>query len=695
MATSSTASTAPKPKAKASRSTTENKPKRTRAESQKDKNAAKNDGIFKDASEILDMIKQKGSDLEELRTRMEDDYDIYRLMEYESKSGYKSFTSTAPKNFFDKILDGVNRASLNIQVRTDESDDNSDDARDAANDAELFLIGILNDVDRRNRNRRKKGLRNSVAFMSCLRGWVALRVIIYVPKGEENTVFDVVQWDPMHTYWEDGEDGFVWAAHQRKASKAQIRKKYGYDIEGKDALVTDWWDGVNNLILVDGDFVKPPNAQSAHGLDHVPVFIGNVGDMPDLQTKDFTGDGSTANTLKQQGESVFTTAKGIIEPRNEYISHLMDIAERSRSGSLLHYSKDGKKSLEGDPFRTYQEIKLSTDQDERIEPLELPHAPPEVGAVLGALDHDWQQSTLPYPLAYGGTQAAESGRALAIRIEATRSAYSPRTSLLREVYQWLCEELLAQFANPARGAKPVQLQGTNPKMDGDEAFFQVKKGPTDIQKDWVVEVSVEPRLPRDEEVEINMSIAATRSGPGGEQPLVAVRTARTDILHLRNPDREEQKVLLEMGRTMPAIMNRRIAKALSEAGDEESAALIMERTQLEELEIRQKLAGANGEQPPQGQPPAGQEQAPQEPPAAGSPEDQQLNEIITAVMEALMEAGEQELGQAFAEMLDSQNVQPEVLEEIFNTLMKLGEQELAQALAQLFGAQQGQGEGQQ
>ena len=89
MATSSTASTAPKPKAKASRSTTENKPKRTRAESQKDKNAAKNDGIFKDASEILDMIKQKGSDLEELRTRMEDDYDIYRLMEYESKSGYK------------------------------------------------------------------------------------------------------------------------------------------------------------------------------------------------------------------------------------------------------------------------------------------------------------------------------------------------------------------------------------------------------------------------------------------------------------------------------------------------------------------------------------------------------------------------------------------------------------------------------
>ena len=658
---------------------TKAKPK-TEAEKQKDKND-EGGGLFKDPAEILTFIKTKEGDLNALRDRMEDDYDIYRLKEFEAKPGYKSFTSTAPKNFFDKILDGVNRAALNIQVRTDESDDSSEDAREAANEAELFLIGILNDIDRRNRRRRKKALRNSIAFMSCLRGWVAMRAIVHVPKGKENTEFDVVMWDPMHTYWEDGEDGFVWAAHQRKASKAQIRKKYGIEIDGKDATITDWWDETNNLILVDDVFVKAPK-DGAHGLDHVPVWIGNVGDMPDLQTKDFTGDGGTANTLKQQGESVFTTAKGIIAPRNEYVSHLMDIAERSRSGSLLHYSKDGQKSIEGDPFRTYQEIKLSTAQDEKIVPLELPQAPPEVGAVLGALDHDWQQSTLPYPLAYGGTQAAESGRALAIRIEATRSAYSPRTTLLREAYQWLCEELLEQFANPARGAKEVDLDGVNPKMDGDEAFFRVRKGPDDIQPDWVVEVSVEPRLPRDEETEINMSIAATRGGPSGEQPLVAMRTARTDILHLRNPDREEQKVLIEMGQTLPPIMNRRIAEAMKNSGDEETAALIMEYTQAMELETREKLAAANEQVPPE-------EKAPvEETPAAGTPEKQEMDAVITAVMEVLVEAGREDLGQAFGQMLDSKQVDPALLEEIFKTLMEMGEQELAEALAQLFGATQ-------
>ena len=636
--------------------------------------------IFSDPGEILKVIKYQQTEMEDLRTRMEDDFDIYKLVGYQADPGYESYTSTAPKNFFDKILDGVNRAALTINIKIDENAQESE--RDDANQGELFLIGALNDIDRRARFRREKALRRNIAFMACMRGWVALRCLIYVPEGEKNTVFDVLSWDPMHVTWEDGPGGLVWAAYQRKATKSQIHAEYGHLIEGEDALVTDFWTREKNCILVNGEFIKEP---MEHMIGHVPIFIGNVGDMPDIQQKDFTGQTlRSSNTLEFQGESVWSTARDIINPRNKYISQLMDTAKRSVAGSLIHKSKAGDKKIKGDPYASFQEIVI--EEGEEIHPLELPSAPPETAAILGAIDHDWQQSTLPYPLAYGGTQAAESGRALAIRIEATRSAYSPRTHLLRECYQWLCEEILGQFANPKRKNKPVELHGESNEM----SFFQVTKKPKDIQQDWVVDVIVEPRLPRDEAEEINMSIAATRSGSGGEQPLMAISSARRDILKLKNPDLEEQRVLSEMGKALPPIMNRRIAAAMVSEGDEEGAEILMNWIQSQEQQMQGAPTDMSG-QPIAG--PATNGAAPEgaAPQRTGpSPEE---TELLQTVMSVLVEAGREDLAQELAQALDGTAAPRDgLLDEIINVLQNNGAGELAQALLQALGAGQPTGQ---
>ena len=649
---------------------------KTRAEESVEQNEKEQEyELFSDPGEILQAVKYQQSEMEDLRTRMEDDFDIYKLTEYPAKAGYESYTSTAPKNFFDKILDGINRAALTINIRTDEGA--QEDERDSANQGELFLIGALNDIDRRARFRREKALRRNIAFMACLRGWVALRCLVYVPEGEKNTVFDVLSWDPMHVTWEDGPGGLVWAAYQRKATKSQIHAEYGYIIEGQDALVTDFWTREKNCILVNNEFIKEP---MEHMIGHVPVFIGNVGDMPDIQQKDFTGQTLRANnTLEYQGESVWSTARDIIEPRNKYISQLMDTAKRSVAGSLVHKSKAGDKKIKGDPYASFQEIVI--EEGEEIYPLELPSAPPETAAILGAIDHDWQQSTLPYPLAYGGTQAAESGRALAIRIEAPRSAYSPRTHLLRESYQWLCEEVLGQFANPKRKNKAVELHGESNEM----SFFQVTKKPTDIKEDWIVDVIVEPRLPRDEAEEINMSIAATRSGGSGEQPLMAISSARRDILKLKNPDLEEQRVLAEMGKALPPIMNRRIAAAMASEGDEEGAEILMNWINSQEQGAQAAPTDMSGQ--PTG--PAG--------PAGATPQrsgpTSEETQLIEAVMTVLVEAGRQDLAQELAQALDgSAPPRDGLLDEIINVLQNSGAGELAQALLQALGAGQPAGQ---
>ncbi len=510
--------------------------------------------MYDTESEIIEAIKDKESSLSELTTRMESDFDLFTLAEYEPAEGYESYTSSAPRNFFDKVQDGLNSAEISLQIKLPE--DATEEERRQASTGELYLFGGLNEIDRRFRARGEPSFREQVAFFANLRGWVPVRALVYPQK--DTTVFDVLVWDILHTTWETGHTGLVWAANKRKLTKAQIYSEYGTEIRGKDAELIDWWDEKNNAVLVDDKFVKKP---TAHKLDYVPIFIGAVGSMPTLQTKTFQP------TIEYRGDSVWSAARGLYDPFNKVVSTTMDIYQRSVAGSLIHKSQDGNKSLEGDPYKTYQEIKIGADEE--ISPLETPKAPPETAIIHSVISQDIGQSTLPYPLAYGATRQAMSGAALGILQETTRSIYNPRTNLIEQAYTWVCEEFLRQYK--VKGAKAVNLKGYKP----DGKFFVVKVKPKEIDPEWFISVKCQPRLPRDKESEIMMSLAATRKSGPDDIPLLSKQTAREDILLLRDPDAEEDKALEEMGQSLPPIMATKIAAALKARGKEDLAQDVM------------------------------------------------------------------------------------------------------------------------
>ncbi len=396
----------------------------------------------------------------------------------------------------------------------------------------------------------------------------------------------------------------------RKASKAQVLAEYGIEIATKDTDVIDFWDAERNSVLVNEVFAKNP---TPHNIGHVPVLIGHVGSMPTLQSGDFD------TTVQYQGDSVWGASGKLYEPQNRYISSLMDIHERSIVGSLVHWSRDGAKQLKGDPYRSYQEIQLEYDVED-LKPLVLPEPPPVTSALLGLIEADIQQSTLPYPLAYGGTQQAMSGRALSVLSDATRSVYEPRTAALADAYTWLCEELLVQFVK--KGNKAVTLRGFRPDVRKEKQFFGVTVGPDKIDSDWFVRVKVEPRMPRDEEAEIGMALAATQKRGPEDIQLLSKQTARETILQLQDPDAEEDKVLAEMGKALPPIIAANVAAALKRRGEDELAEQVM-------LLLR----------PPQ------QRQTPQLPP-----------ELIEAIVAVLVKVGAKDLASAFVQALGGAEV---------------------------------------
>ncbi len=536
-----------------------------------------------DAKKIIALIGDKESELEELRQRMDEDFDLYTLEAFvptnsdgTEMSGYEAYTSSQPRNFFDKVTDALNRAELSIQIKLPE--DAKEKERRAASMGELYLFGALNAIDRNLRGRGEPPLRDSLGFLGDLRGWVSMRALVYT-DGDE-TVFDVMPWDILHETWESGADGLLWAANKRKVAKAQILSEYGKDIKGKDTTLIDFWykeEGkVYNAILVDNEFVKE---MTDTGLKRIPVFIGSVGSMPTIQTKDFLP------TIEYRGDSVWTGSRNLYEPFNKIVSRTMDLYERAVVGSIIHKSKRGDKNIPGDPYKTYQEVKISSDDEEEILPFPTVKTPTETAILHSVINTDIQTSTLPYPLAYGGTRQAMSGAALSVLADATRSVYNPRTGLMGQAYTWLCEELLVQF-------KENGTKSTMRGYDHKEHFFTVKVKPKEIDPSWYVSVNVSPRMPRDMEAEIMMSLAATSRKSPEDIPLMSKQTAREDILKMRDPDAEADKALAEMGMALPPILATQIAAALEKRGHTDLAQDVM-------MLLNPQQGGQQGGQMPQ------------------------------------------------------------------------------------------------
>ena len=111
---------------------------------------------------------------------------------------------------------------------------------------------------------------------------------------------------------------------------------------------------------------------------------------------------------------------------------------------------------------------------------------------------------------------------------------------------------------------------------------------------------------------------------------MSMATAREELVHLRDPDAEADKILVETGERLEPIQIANIAAALDGRGKPELA------EQVRELGT-----------PPS--PPSGVE---------GGPPSSLPPELIEAVVQGLVESGQQELAQAFVGVIQQSMGEP-------------------------------------
>ncbi len=518
------------------------------------------------AQEIVSLVtkKRESQAFDELLSQMDADFNLFALDPFTAEEGHQAYTSPKPRNDFMKIYNGINKASLTWQIVTSEEAPQKE--RDAANMGEEFLTGVIERANKQLRQVGEPPCREGLTWLMCNRGATALKCLIYTNDDNE-TEIDIRPIDPMRMAWERGVNGLVWAAFLYHISKSEAMDRYGMEVE-EEAIVIDFFDTkINAVVFSSGDvknlsasqFVKEP---TPHNLGHVPLWIGMAGGMPTVYDK------SDKALLKYQAASVFASARGIYEPRNKQISFLLDSQEKSVAGTLVHEGRTGTPPLKGDPFGAYTVLNMNVDMAETVKALEPPKVPAETAALMGVFEKDMQESTVPYPIGYGLDPQAHSGAALAMLNDNTRSIYDPFCSLLENAYRWLCDEILAQFKT--KGQK-LTLKGFNQTGK----FFTLDANPEEIEDDWYINVKCEPKLPRDEQGELYMALAATNPRGSLQRPFMSNYTAYEKIIKLQNPTAEdkriEEQMVTQMLEQLPQIQIRKMAKALIDKGDIEGA----------------------------------------------------------------------------------------------------------------------------
>ena len=91
--------------------------------------------------DIKDKFKTPGFSTR--RSRMEDDYGLYRMNTYDAGEGYQSYTSNAPRILADKIISYLSQASMAVRVNLAANHE----ARESGVMKEKFVIGSLNLAD--------------------------------------------------------------------------------------------------------------------------------------------------------------------------------------------------------------------------------------------------------------------------------------------------------------------------------------------------------------------------------------------------------------------------------------------------------------------------------------------------------------------------------------------------------------------
>lgn len=305
-------------------------------------------------------------------------------------------------------------------------------------------------------------------------------------------------------------------------------------------------------------------APTPHGCGRVPVVIVPVGPVPLVQTD------SAVDSVSDYGESVFKANRDIYDKHNLMMSIFLELAARARKPPLGVRSRDGRKSLDEDPYREGATISMGDGDD--IQPFALLQTTRDAADLTGHISGKVQRGSIPFSV-FGELQFQLSGFAINTLRSGLDSVLRPRLIAEAAFYSQGLELLTEQYAS----GRFFPLQASAGHVD--KAMT-----PESLSRGGMPEISLEGDLPEDD----TAKFAQARMAREGAVPLLPDRWIYDNILKIRDVDNIEREVLAQVARRgTPESLMLSSMNASAHRGDDEYARLY--ETELRMARMRKML----------------------------------------------------------------------------------------------------------
>ncbi len=522
---------------------------------------------------IKDLVEEHAKATSSRRDRMDADYEgMWLLNELPENAGNPTDTSTGPiigdgfrhyisnaaKSFAKKVVSIAAEAKIIIRVRSGKTEPRP--KRDLMNDKERFLIGVYAAGDERLRDLLQPSLQDQLSWYGPIRGWVAVRALLRKRK-DKSTFVDIQPLDPRNTYWSIGPDGVEWVCVKTMRTARDIKSIYHKTVPGNEGgeeesgvAVYDFVDAEHHQVVTEDTVLE---GATRHGSPRVPVWIGPVGENPQVSSNG-SGGGSSAD----YGESIFATNRGLYPLHNFMMSVVLELMGRARSPGDKVFSADGSKTLDADPHKEGSRVSLRKDSED-IVPLEQIETTKDAILFSAAVDGEKQRGSLPNSV-FGELPFQLSGFAINSLRQGVATIVNPTIKAMSAAYLGIGNLLVDQYVTGQFKAMEVSGFERDPKRE----YFSREITPDQVKEaGGHIVVEVLPSLPQDEPAKWQMAGLARQENTSGI-PLFADRTIGEDILNRQDPDADATAVFEQLARrSTPLAQALEMMKAAAEMED--------------------------------------------------------------------------------------------------------------------------------
>ena len=520
-------------------------------------------------AQIIALVDAQERYLRPLLERMEADWSLKILEEFDAGEGYQSYTSNEPMTYFDKMTSSIASGKLDISIPVQRAR-RQQRAKESA--AERFFIGVLRANDERLLLLGQPRLLSTLTGFINARGWYCGRSLFIKDPQTGETYVDITAWDPLHVTWGMGSKGLKWVCHKSIKTRAEVLDQYGripgelgggkdyWDeqlaTEGDGLTVYDWYDEDNNMVIVGTGFVKPPTRHSTVG--RVPAFFGSVDYLPLIQSTSQLTTGNNQANIKHHGESIYAANRAIYQKVNLVLSTMLQLVALSRNHSFYLTGGDGTHpGLKTNPHLEGSQFTLPEGYEFNI--VQLLEMSKDTGAFLGLVSAEVQRGALPYSV-YGELAFQLSGYAVKLLKQATDSPTMPRVHAVENAIWQITNNLRDQFVTGEYDT--IQLQGFGRNRD----WFDLEFTPEMMVGLPSAEITLVVQTPQDDMAKLQMA----KMGTDGPNPLYSMRYARDEILNVQDADEMDDTIKEERGETLlPEAMIWTTMEALKRKGEEQ------------------------------------------------------------------------------------------------------------------------------